>query len=67
MIVVDRSAYARRFAGLPARLAEREAAWGAFAAAYGHGVACVDLEVDDDDALVGAIASAALPPAGVGA
>lgn len=64
MIVVDRSAYARRFATLPARLAEREAAWGAFAATHGHGIACVDLEVDDDEALVTAVASAMPPPAG---
>lgn len=64
MIVVDRSAYARRFATLPTRLAEREAAWGAFAAQHGHGMVCVDLEVDDDDALVAAVAAAMPPPAG---
>jgi hypothetical protein len=64
MLVVDRSAYARRFAALPARLAEREAAWGAFAATHGHAMACVDLEIDDGDALVTAVANAAPPPAG---
>ncbi len=66
MFVVDRGAYARRFAGLPARLAEREAAWSTFAAAHGLSMACVDLGVDDDDALVSAIAGAAPLSAGGG-
>ncbi len=62
MLVIDRSAYARRFAGLPARLVEREAAWGAFAVQRGLTMACVDLDVDI--ALAHAIAGAAQPPAG---
>lgn len=45
-VLVDGSAFVRRFAGMPERLAERRAAWTRFAQAAGQPLAIVDLGAD---------------------
>jgi Protein of unknown function (DUF2868) len=43
VVLADESAWRQRFGSLPARLAERQAAWQAFASTHGAGFASVDL------------------------
>ena len=50
LLVADESAFRRRFAGLPERLAERRAAWRSLAESHGAGLLCVDLAEPDLDA-----------------
>ena len=47
VVLADEAAWLRRFATLPARLAERRAAWVAFAHAHGAGFVGVNLEQPD--------------------
>lgn len=50
LAVVDEAAFARRFAGQPARLEERRAAWTRMARAHKAALVCVDLSRPDLDA-----------------
>ncbi len=47
VLLADETAFARRFATLPDRLAERRAAWRQFAQAQGLPLLCADLESPD--------------------
>ena len=47
LVLTDEAAFRQRFAQLPARLAERRAAWQAFARAHGAGWVGVDLQQPD--------------------
>ncbi len=47
LVLADEAAFRRRFAQLPERLAERRAAWQAFAARHGAGYLGLDLEHPD--------------------
>jgi hypothetical protein len=63
--IVDVSAFARRFAGIESRIAERREAWRAWGEAAGMAVVAVDLESADAAAaepfLQAALAPAAAP------
>jgi len=65
LVLADEAAWLRRFATLPARLAERRAAWAAFAHAHGAGFVGVNLEQPDLAAAEAALqrAQAVLPGA----
>jgi hypothetical protein len=47
LVLADEAAFARRFAALPQRVAERRAAWAALAQAGGAGFVAVNLEAPD--------------------
>lgn len=61
LVLADEAAFARRFAGMPARVAERRAAWRRLADAHGAAFAAVDLDAPDAETAARALQQAFAP------